>query len=270
MFFLREDGVHLVGQDPAIDVDAAAKRLDCEDLFRRHGPQRLQRVGADSGRERTAATLGVGEPRIARELTAALCNHALEQSCRQRRRLNDVDAPRAGRLAEDRHLAGVAAERGDVVLHPFQRGDVIEDGVVARRMLRRFSGQFGVGQEPERAQPVVRGHDDDTLACERGAVVGVVGTGTAGPGSSVNPHHHRTLVAGTRRGPDIEEQAVLAGRGGRGRVRRSGWVRRLHALRTKGVGPLHPSPRDDRLRRLPAQIADRRRRERNTLEDAHA
>ena len=36
-----------------------------------------------------------------------------------------------GRLAEDRHVAGVAAEGGDVVAHPLQRRDLVEQAEVA-------------------------------------------------------------------------------------------------------------------------------------------
>ena len=116
------------------------------------------------------------------------------------------DGSGAGRLATDGHLPGVAAEVGDVVVDPLQRGDLVADAVVLR------SGEGGVEvaelHEAEHAEPVVDGHDDDvTLPSERGAVVGVAGTG--GVGAAVDPEEHRAAGPVRRRGVDVEEEAVL-------------------------------------------------------------
>jgi hypothetical protein len=43
-----------------------------------------------------------------------------------------------GRLPENRDVVGIAAERGDVALHALQSGDLIEQAVIARSVLRRF------------------------------------------------------------------------------------------------------------------------------------
>ncbi len=64
---------------------------------------------------------------------------------------------RAGRLAEDRHVCGVAAEARDVSLHPLQRGDRVEHAVVARHVRARDSAdELGVSEEAECAEAVVR------------------------------------------------------------------------------------------------------------------
>ena len=194
----------------------------------------------------------------------------MEQPLRERRRLHDVHAPRAGRLAEDRDAPRVTAEGRDVLLHPLQDRDVIEDRVVARRVLGRFGRQLRMRKKPERAEPVVRRHDDDAFSGEGGAVVGRRRAGAARPGAAVDPDHHRPLVAARGGGPHVQVEAVFARRRRLRGVRRTGRIRLLHALRAERVGMPDARPRRDRLRRLPAQIADRRRREGNALVDAHA
>ena len=57
---------------------------------------------------------------------AALRYCPAEQACRRGHRQQAGDAHPAGGLTEDRHIARVAAERGDVLLHPFQRRDLVE------------------------------------------------------------------------------------------------------------------------------------------------
>ena len=85
----------------------------------------------------------------------------------------------------------VAAEGGDVALHPLQRRDLIEQTVVAGDALGGFLRQRRMGQEPQRPQPVVDGHDHDTLARQ---VRSVVDGHRARPGretAAVDPDHDR-------------------------------------------------------------------------------
>src|SRR5262249_24452140 len=56
----------------------------------------------------------------------------------------------ARRLTEEGHVLRVAAEYGDVVAHPLERGLLIEQPLVARR--RAFRLETGVREETERAQ----------------------------------------------------------------------------------------------------------------------
>ena len=58
----------------------------------------------------------------------------------------------------DRDLAGIAAEVGDVVTHPAQRGLLVGQPVVADRAWR---AERGMSKEPERAEPIVDRDDDD-------------------------------------------------------------------------------------------------------------
>ena len=93
------------------------------------------------------------------------------------------DAAGSRGLAEDGDPAGIAAEGDDVVLHPAERGDLIQEPAVGRCS----------AEVPEAlgAQAVVEGHDDDAVTGQRGAVE----EGIAGPAvdvaSAVDPHHHR-------------------------------------------------------------------------------
>ena len=62
---------------------------------------------------------------------AALDHGAVEQAARRRHGQQDADLPAAARLAEDRHVAGIAAEPLDIVAHPFERGDEVEHAGIA-------------------------------------------------------------------------------------------------------------------------------------------
>src|SRR5215204_3252827 len=79
--------------------------------------------------------------------------------------------------------------------------------------MARFLRQLGVREEPERAEPVVEGDDDRALRGEILAVVPLQAAGAAGEPAAVDPQHHRTPIALTiGAGPDVEREAVLAGR----------------------------------------------------------
>jgi hypothetical protein len=86
--------------------------------------------------------------------------------------------------------------------------------------------------------------------------------------AAMQPKDHRLFLAGPAAGRDehIEVEAVLSG-ARRRRIRRRADLRA--GARVMGRVAWF-APRLDRLRRLPTQIADRRRRERNAKEDIHA
>ena len=68
-------------------------------------------------------------------------------------------------------LPGVAAERGDVRLHPLQRRHLVQHPLVAGRVPARLARQLRVREEAEDAEPVVDGHEHDAPAGERLTVV---------------------------------------------------------------------------------------------------
>ena len=78
---------------------------------------------------------------------------------------------RTGGFACDRDLVGIAAESGDVALDPLQRGDKVEKAVGAGRVMLGFGGELGMGEEAQRIEPMVHGHDDNAARRETRAVV---------------------------------------------------------------------------------------------------
>src|SRR5262245_88329 len=200
----------------------------------------------------------------------------MEQSLGHRRTHQSANHCRAGRRAEDRHVVRVAAEGGDVRLHPLQYGDAVGKRLVAGRVPTRFRGQLWVREKPERTETVVETHEDDALLRERLAVVVRAGTAAFAVGAAEDPHHDRlsrTWIV--RRRPDVEIEAVLAHLR-RVRqidgdvVRHTLRLRRLHAYVAELVRFANALPLGDGLRLLPPQVADGWCAERDTLERAHS
>ena len=204
------------------------------------------------------------------EATGGLTDRAMEQTSRQRRRDQAADAHGARRLAEDRHSLRVATERRGVVPHPLERRDLVEQAVVAGRPVLRLGGQRLVGQEAERAQPVVDRHQDDALPSKRRAVEDERRPMPHLVAAAVEPDHDRprTSVAGGRR-PQIEIEAVLAAVEFAAAPDRGVGTDPLPARRAGLQGRTHAVPGRRRLRRPPAQVAHRRRGVGNAAEGEH-
>ena len=76
-----------------------------------------------------------------------------------------ADAHAAGGLAEDGDRLGIAAELLDVVAHPFECGDLVQQPVVPGHAVDGLRSKFGVGHEAEHPQPIVdRDHDRAPLS----------------------------------------------------------------------------------------------------------
>ena len=159
-------------------------------------------------------------------------------------------------------LAGIAAERGDVVAHPLQRRDLVEQAAVGRRVRQQ--------REPVDAESVVDAHQDDAVAREGAAVVHPDGRVAVAERATVDPHHDRRGTADIRR-PDVERQPVVAGdvRLGQQGVERSRVVR-LRRCRAELSARPHAVPRLRRLGCLEPQRAGRTRRVRDAEEPSHA
>ena len=121
----------------------------------------------------------------------ALVDGAMEQPARQRRLQVRGDAGAATGLAEDRHVAGIAAEGRDVALDPFQRSLLIHDAVVDGQMA--FAINCRMREEAKRADPVVERHDHYAAAADELAAVIVVALATI-HAAAVEPDHHRPLL----------------------------------------------------------------------------
>lgn len=144
----------------------------------------------------------------------ALCDRSAEQAPRGGRGQEQGGRGRARRLAEDRHLGGVATEGADVALHPLQCRDLVAQPAVVRD-----SGEMA---EPLETETVVEG-DHHHAGCRqlRGVEVGPAG-GTVLEPATVDPLHDRQPGPAEVRGPDVHRQAVqpVTGAPGRGGPRR--------------------------------------------------
>ena len=175
----------------------------------------------------------------------------------------------AGGFAEHRDVVGIAAERRDVALDPLQRGDLIHAGVIAERRARALPGQRRVGEEPESSESIVEADEQHTPLRELAAIVDCRRRPAVDESAAIDPDHHRQRGVGLLwRPPDVQHQAVFArfGPERRGIARK----RLLHAVVAEGRRRPDAGPGDNRLRRFPPQIADRRRSERDPLEREHA
>ena len=149
-----------------------------------------------------------------------------------------------------------------------QRGDLVEQAVVSRDVPPRFGAQRWMHQEAERAHAIVDGHDHDAALGHFRAVVQAVAARTAAERAAVNPEEHRRLVRLGGR-PDVERQAVLAGRRQLPEIDAVRLALGLNADRAELRGVARSLPFRSGQRRLPAQRADRRLRVRNALEHVH-
>ena len=115
------------------------------------------------------------------------------------------------RLAEDRDIAGVAAERLRVITHPAQRRHHVQNAGIAG------IGETGVAvadvQVTEHVEAMIdRNHHHVAAAREMRAVEARCGPGTVRPSPAMQPHHDRAAFTPKAWRENIEEQAVLTDR----------------------------------------------------------
>ena len=188
----------------------------------------------------------------------ALGDGPVEQPLCLRNEHDRHDRAAAGRLPEDRHPAGIAAERRDVVADPLERRHHVQQAVVPGCAVRRLGRQGRVREEAEDVEAVVDGDHHRPVGGERHAVVDGGRSRAARVAAAVDPEQHRPRLTRLARGPDVEEQAVLV----LGDVPSPVLDADRPALRRVA----HAFPADDRLGRTPAQVADRGRGVGDTLE----
>jgi len=125
-----------------------------------------------------------------------------------------------------------------------------------------------VDKEPKATKPVVEADDDDALAGKGAAVVPRNRRPAADKAAAVNPDDHWQLSVWLDIGgpPHIHEQAIFGWRG----LDLFHVARRLRAIRAKRGRLAYATPGRHWLRRAPAQVPDRRRGIRDTLEREHA
>ena len=119
----------------------------------------------------------------------------MEESFRQRARHHRYDIRRAGGMSENHDVTRVATELRNVALDPLQRGDLVEQRVIARRMVLGLFRQLGVCHEAEHVHPVIQTDEDDALLREVRTVVLVFRRRASCVPATVDPHHHRQPIA---------------------------------------------------------------------------
>ena len=126
---------------------------------------------------------------------AGLHNRTLEQILIHRRADLRQYACRTGRLPENRNRFGIAAEYGDVVLHPFDCGALIQKTKVRARLgdvnAIRFMLQISMRKEAEHIKSIRHTNYDHAKTCERAAVEFLLCSRSTLVGSAVNPDHDR-------------------------------------------------------------------------------
>lgn len=128
----------------------------------------------------------------------ALDDGAAEQAARGGSGQQGCDGGASAGLAEERHVVRVAAEGRDVLVHPHECGGLVEEAAVGGRPRNV--------PEPLESDAVVERHHDHPAPGEYLAVVAGIGAVARLPPATVDPHHDRQPVAGSRAGD-------LAGRG---------------------------------------------------------
>ena len=127
---------------------------------------------------------------------------------RQRTRQQIDHRQPARRLAHDGDVAGIAAERGDVLLDPFERCDLVEQTVIARYAVGRLRAQFRMRHPAQYPQPVVDRDEDDAALGEIASVIERLPTSAEQQPAAVNPDDDGRLL-GMRGRPHIQEQTIL-------------------------------------------------------------
>jgi len=219
---------------------------------------RASQAGDIRAADRLQVLLAGGERLVARgepvAATAALDDGLVEQLARPAQVAAHREA--AGGLAEEGHVAGVAAERRGVGPHPLEGQALVEQAVVPHRAVVGLGRQLLGGEEPERAEPVVRAHHHDAFGGQ--VVTLVVGhvVRTLDEAAAVDPDHDRQVldVLGRAR---VQAQAVR-GRVGRDQERRGRAAGGPRASRARTGGVEGLAPRLARLGRAPGPLPHRR------------
>ncbi len=149
-------------------------------------------------------------------------------------------------LSGHRDCAGVASERLDVVLYPFQRGQPVEDAAIDASVLDR--------EEALDAQAVVDADKDHAVAGKTFSPVPRTGVATGKKPSAVNPHQHRQPPSAGIGREHVEIEAVVPFNPGLGNQREL--LLGLECGGAIGEGVTGPLPASRRARRGEPGLAD--------------
>ena len=206
---------------------------------------------------------------------AAHDDGAMEQSFRGRHREQRRHFLRTAGLADDRDVAGVAAEAVDVVVYPSQRVHEIEHAECGRLLEVVTADLAEVGVTEHVEAMVRRDRDDVASQTEVRSVVDGCGTGAGVEAAAVTPHDHGPFAAVAQaRRPHVQRETVLALGLPRGRALLVGLAARARLSLRCACAVVeriaHAGPRRRIHRRHETILAGRARAVRNTLEDLDA
>ena len=149
-----------------------------------------------------------------------------------------------------------------------QRGNLIEQAVIAGSLVRGFLGQFRMRKKAEDAEAIIGADDDDAFFGEILTVVASFGIAAGDEAAAIEPDDDRKLGwRGMRGNPDGEIQAIFAGLNVT-KVDVAVHVG-LHAGGAEFIGGADSLPAQRGLRRFPAEFADGRSGEGDAFEHAH-
>src|SRR5258708_12926732 len=125
----------------------------------------------------------------------------VEETRCARHREQRSDAHAASRLAKDGDVLRITTEGSDILLHPDEGRDLVEQAEVGALVTQV--------EEAVHAETVVDGHADHSVAGEATPIIVGHGTKPVRKSTAMNPDHDRDPNSPAARGPDIEVQAVL-------------------------------------------------------------
>jgi hypothetical protein len=206
--------------------------------------------------------------RVPDQYSAALLDDLVHQAAcpRHNRQHRRADGP--GRLPEHSHIVWIATETTDLVPHPLQGRNLVEDALVAGAVELVTTDPLAA-QEAKQAKPVIeRNHHHITPRGQPRAVEEWARTVAEQKSPAVQPDQHWPSRVVCRRGPDVEIEAVFAHLG-EGQTRLVDRVGPLHGRRAIGAGLADPIPGNRFVRRAKAEGADGRLGIGNATEDEY-
>ena len=200
------------------EIEAAPEdRVGCiervDQSLERQGEQRIRRplpFGQAKPLKQGERTLPAIGGTLRSDLLAAHRGGRMEQSVGFGHGHQRCDFRPTTRLSEDHYAPGIAAERGNVIAHPFERADKIElprIAAVPEALAQRLQPAVA-----EQVEPMIdRHHHRIGLRGKMRPPSERIGNRTPIVGPAVEIDHDRTACGRMRIGrPDVEEQTVLA------------------------------------------------------------
>ena len=195
----------------------------------------------------------------------------------------------AGTLAEDRDIVRIAAKGCDIVANPGEGCDLVEQAVIARHAARIICTQRRVRDIAEHTQAIIDGDQNHAILDQLVGLIDLLRPRTGLMAAAMNPDHDRLQIrAANISAADVQEQAIFAFLWRRRALQHDGGKVALYHVQSKAIEQIveklaaartrldtlgakhraisHAVPSKSRLRCAPAQVADRRRGEWNTID----